>query len=247
MVDKLKLKATKRKTLGRKIKKLRAEGFLPANVYGKKVKSQALTVELKEFLNVFKTVGETGVVYLTVDKETKPRPVLVHNLQVDPVSDLPLHADFHQVDLTEKVHVPIPVELKGEAPAVIKGGVLVQIMDEIEVEALPTDLPESFVVDVSVIEEVGQGIMVKDLKVDKKKVKVLVENEEALLVKVEAPKEEKEEEKPVEAVEGEEGETAAEGEEGETKESEAQTEEGKSVETAKEQPKAEAKKAEGEK
>jgi len=230
-MTKLKLKAEKRKIFGRKVKKLRAEGFLPANIYGKKLKSQAVKVDLKEFLNVYQQTGETGIVELALLKEKKTRPVLVHNLQKDPVTDMPLPAAFHQIDLKEKVQVNIPIELTGEAPAVTKGGVLIQLMDEIEVEALPANLPEKFEIDIGKLEEIGQSISVKELKVEKAKVKLLVDNEEELVVKVEEPKKEEEEEKPAEEVpaEGEAKEAKLEEkeEEGKEKEKEGKPEEGK--------------------
>jgi len=224
-MTKLKLKTEKRKLFGRKIKKLRQEGILPANVYGKGIKSQALKVDLKEFLTVYKEAGETGIIELGLAKEKKSRQVLIHNLQKHPVTDQLLHADFHQIDLKQKVQINIPIELKGEPPAVSKGGVLVQLMSEIEIEALPTELPGKFEIDISKIEEIGQSITVKDLKVDKKKVKILVDDEDQLIAKVEQQKEEKEEEKPVE-------ETPAEGEE--AKEGEEAPAEGEKKEEAKE-------------
>ena len=96
----LKLSAKPRKILGRKVKKIRREGILPANLYGKKIKSQALELPTAEFLKVFKEVGETSLVDLVINSQT--RPVLIHNLQIHPVTDEPLHVDFHQVSLTEK-------------------------------------------------------------------------------------------------------------------------------------------------
>jgi len=195
---KLKIKAEKRKIFGRQVKKLRAKNILPANVYGKEVKSQALQLELKEFLAVYKGVGETGVVELIVGREKESRPVLIHNLQLDRLSGQPLHVDFHQIDLKKKVQVSIPLELKGEAPAVDKGGILVHLLDEIEVEALPGDLPEKFEVDIKKIKEIGDSITVKELKVDKEKVKLLVEDEDEPVVMVQQPKEEEEEVKPAE-------------------------------------------------
>jgi len=224
---KLNLKAEKRKIFGRKIKKLRREGILPANIYGKKLKSEALQVDSKEFLAIFKEAGETGIIEISLVGEKKVRPALVHNLQKDPVSDEPLHVDFHQVDLTQKVHVPIPIEFVGESAAVTKGGVLVPVMDEIEVEALPTDLPDKFEVDLTKISEIGQSISVKDLKFDKAKIKILVENEEELIVKVEEPKKEEEEEKPVEEVPAEGEEVAGEVAEGEAEAKPEQAEEEK--------------------
>lgn len=197
MPDKLKLKVSSRKLTGRKVKQLRAQGILPANVYGKGVKSVSIQQPLKDFIVAFKKVGETGILELFVDKETKPRPVLVHHVQQHPVTDEILHVDFRQVDLTETVTVKIPVEITGEAPAITKGGVLIQLINEVEVEALPADLPDKFTLDVSKLEEIGQGLSLKDLKVSAK-VKLLTENLEELVVKIESPIKE-EEVKPVEA------------------------------------------------
>jgi len=222
-MTKLTLNATKRKILGRKVKKLRAEGLLPANIYGKDVKSLAVQVDLKDFDAVFKKAGETNIVYLNVEKQKgKEKPILIHNLQVDPVTDQPLHVDFHQVDLTKKVTADIPLEIKGEAPAVEKGGVLVQLMDEIEVEALPTDLPDKIKVDVSGLTEIGDTIVLKDLKIDTKKVKLTEENLKTVVAQIEEPTKEKEEEKKPEeeAKEGKEEKPAEEKEKSEEKKQE---------------------------
>lgn len=226
-MKKVKLVAQQRKVFGRKVKKLRQEGVLPANIYGKNIKSQAVQVNLKDFLEVFKQVGETGIVEISLDKETKTRPALIHSLQRHAVTDQPLHVELRQITLTERVQVAIPIELIGEAPAVDKGGVLVQLLNEIEVEALPTDLLEKFVVDVSGLGEIGQSIAIKDLKVDKAKVKILVEDESQLVVKIEEPAKEEVEEKPTEEVE----EAAA-----EEKPAVAETEAGKPPEEAKPEP-----------
>lgn len=209
MPDVIKLKVDLRKITGRKVKQLRRDQILPGNIYGKGTKSVAVQLPLKDFKPVFATAGETGIVAISVAKETKPRPVLIHNVHLDPVTDEFLHVDFHQVDLTQKVTVAVPIELIGEAPAVVQGGVLVQLLNEIEVEALPTDLPDKFAVDVSKLETIGQGITLKDLKVSDK-VKLMVENLDELVVKIEAPA--KEEEKPVEAEVPEAEAAAAEGE-----------------------------------
>src|SRR3989344_4347005 len=101
-----------RKLAGRKVKSLRREGIIPANVFGRKVKSQMLQVNAREFEKVFSEAGETGVVELSVGKEKKP--VLVHNLQKDPISEQILHIDFLQVDLKQKVSAQVPIELVNE-------------------------------------------------------------------------------------------------------------------------------------
>jgi len=218
MSTKIKLTVNKRAVTGRKVKQLRAKGLVPANIYGKGIKSLSVQLPVKDFQTALDKAGETGVIDLTVDKETKSKPVLIHNLHQHPVTDEYLHVDFHQVDLTKKVTVAIPIELTGEAPAVSQGGVQVQLIDEIEVEALPNNLPDKFVLDVSGLDEIGKSLSFKDIKVDTAKVKLMTDNLDELVVKIEEPT--KEEEKPVEEepAESEEGEEPKEGEEGEAKE-----------------------------
>lgn len=212
MSAKLKLKVSSRKNIGRKVKKLRRQGILPANIYGKGTKSLSIQLPLKEFAAAFKQAGETGILELVVDKDTKTRPVLINNVQQHPVTDEILHVDFRQIDLTKTVTVNIPVEIIGIAPAISQGGVLIQLINEIEVEALPADLPDKFTLDISKLEDIGQSLSLKDVKVDTK-VKLLAENLEELVVKIESPTKE-EEEKPVEAAPAE-GEAAPAPKEGE--------------------------------
>lgn len=186
----LKIKATKRKELGKKVKKLRKEGLLPGNVYGKKVESQSVTVDLKEFKSIFKDAGETNIVNVVV--EGKIRPTLIHNVQTDPITDFPLHVDFLQVDLKQKVSAQVPIELVGNSPAVKQGiGTIIQHQDEVEVEALPTQLPENFEIDVSKLVNVDDQIQIKDISIDKAKVEVK-EDTEKVIVKVEPLREEEE-------------------------------------------------------
>lgn len=177
---KFSLKATKRNVFGRKVNKSRKEGLIPANIFGKKIKSEALFVVNKEFAEVFEKAGETQIIHLN------DKPVLVSGLQIDPVTSNYLHIDFRQVDLTEKIIAKVPVELVGESPAEKqKLGTVVQQLSEIEVEALPADLPEKIEVDSNILTEVDQTIYVKDLKIDKK---VTVKTDlESIVVKVEPP------------------------------------------------------------
>jgi len=214
------LKAEARKVAGRKVKNLRKEGILPGNVYGKKIKSESVQVNLKDFSKVYEEVGETGLVSLEIGKEKKP--VLIHNLQVQPVTDQPVHVDFLQVDLKEKVTAEVPVELIGESPAEKQGlGTVVLMLNEIEVEALPADLPEKFEIDKSTLTEVDQLVKVGDLKIDKTKVEVKTDAEE-IVVKVEPPQKEEVVAPPAPA----EGEVVAEGEEAATAEGEKPADEG---------------------
>jgi len=205
----LTLKVDKREVFGRKVKKLRKDGLLPANIFGKKVKSQAIEVEMGAFEKVYKEAGETQVIELLLGKEKKP--VLIHHIQEDPVTDYAVHIDFLQVDLKEKVTAQVPIELLGESPAEKEGkGVVVQQIDEIEVEALPGDLPEKFEIDLSSLVNEDDAIYVKDIKIDTKKIGIKNEPDQ-IVVKVEQAK--KEEEVPVApAVPGGEEPPSAEGE-----------------------------------
>ncbi|MEK7112192.1 MAG: 50S ribosomal protein L25 [Patescibacteria group bacterium] len=192
-MDKTLLEAKIRKVTGRKVKNLRKEGLLPASIYGKKIKSQAIEVKLTDFKKVFEEAGETGLITLKIGggkTKGEDRAVLVSNVQLDPVSDSTIHVDFRQVDLKEKVTAGVPVEMVGESPAQ-KGGIgtVVQYVSEIEVEALPMDLPEKFEIDASTLTEVDQAVFVKDLKYDKTKVEVKNAPEE-IVVKVEPPQKE---------------------------------------------------------
>ncbi|MBN1263397.1 MAG: 50S ribosomal protein L25 [Candidatus Pacebacteria bacterium] len=205
---KVKLVVEKREIFGRKVKKLREQGILPANIYGKKVKSQAVQLEVRQFMPVYREVGETGIVDLSLAKEKNSRPVLIHNVQFDPVTDQAIHADFHQVNLSEKVKAEIPIELIGESPAAEqKSGILVRLLDELEVEALPTDLPEKIEVDTTVLAEVGDMIKVEDLSLDKDKIRVLTDSVR-LIVKIEPPTKLEQEKKVAESESPAEGEEA---------------------------------------
>jgi large subunit ribosomal protein L25 len=199
-MDKLSLKAQKRTIAGRKVKSLRREGILPANVFGKNVKSQAIQIDLASYLKLYKEAGETSLVELEVDGAKLP--VLIHNTQVDPVLGTPLHVDFLQVNLKEKVTAQVPVELTGESPAEKQGlGTVVQQINEVEVESLPADIPDKFEIDISGLVEVDNMIQVKDIKIDEKKVEIK-DDAEQIIAKVEPQKEEKVE-VPTEVAEGE--------------------------------------------
>jgi large subunit ribosomal protein L25 len=170
-MEKVVIKANKRKIFGRKVKALRHKGLVPANVYGKKITSEAIEVPAKEFTTVFHKVGETGLIRLIV--EDKEHPVLIHNVQIHPISREFLHIDFLEVNLKEKVTTKVPIVIIGEAPAVKdKVGVLLSIISELEVEALPEDLVEKIEVDISKLSAMDQVIKIKDIKITEK-IKVL--------------------------------------------------------------------------
>ena len=161
--EKVILQAAKRTVFGKKNKKLRKEGLLPANVFGPGMVSQSVSVNYVEFKRMFKHVGETGVVYIKTEQEEIP--TLITMIQRDPIEGAILHADFRKVDLHKKITAEVPLSFVGVAPAVNVGGVLLTQTDKVEVESLPQNIPSAIEVDVAVLAEVGQEIKVSDLKI----------------------------------------------------------------------------------
>lgn len=148
-----------------------------AELYGKDVKNQSLWVDYQEFNKVYDQAGESTVVDLVVDGDVEKHGVLISDVQTDPVNDQYRHIDFHQVKMDEEISAEVELTFIGESPAVkALGGVLVKSVDTVEVTALPADLPNEIVVDVSVIETFEDYIYAKDLKVSDK-VKIELEPE----------------------------------------------------------------------
>lgn len=176
--------AEERIILGKKVKKLRRDGLLPGHVFGKGVDGEMVTVSSRDFLHTFATAGETGLIDLKIGKE-KIRPVLVREVQYDPVSGKAIHIDFYQVNLSQKVKVSVPLVLVGEQPESVHLGetIVLQTLNEIEVEALPTDLVEKIEVDISSLKSVDDTITLAQLNYDKDKL-ILHADPEAIVVKL---------------------------------------------------------------
>lgn len=200
-----KLVAEKRKVLGKKVKKLRRDGITPGNVYGKNIKSQAIQTDAKEFLTVYDEVGETGLVDLTLADQIIP--VLIQNVNKNFRNQI-LHADFYQVNLKEKVKAAVPLVVIGDPKAVTeKIGLLMNILSEVEVEALPEELPENIEVNVEHLTNVDDQITVGDLKVPAG-VEVLTDKEQIVSKIGELVTKEAQEEAAQEAAAAEEAKTA---------------------------------------
>lgn len=200
----LSLNVKLRTSKGRGTDKLRGAGIAPAVVYGPGEKNLSLEVNEKEFLKVFKEAGESSLIELCVegekpfDKAQGGKPVLVHEIQKDPVSGKPIHIDFFQASLKEEVEVAVPLVFEGVSFAVKDlGANLVKNMTEIEVKALPQNLPHQIAVDLSLLKEIGNHILVKDLKVPSN-VTILKKPEEIVAAATEVEKVEEELAKTVE-------------------------------------------------
>ena len=196
------LNSTTRTVFGRKTKQLRNKGIIPANIFGKKIKSMAIELEKSTLLDTMRKAGETGLIHLKIKGDDKAHPVLVSGYAQDPVSDEMLHVDFHEVDLKQKVTATVPLKTVGESEAVKGGMVLAMMKNELEVEALPTDLPEFIEVNISGLTEVGASIHAKDLKFDRSKVTIEMGDDELIATIQEPAKEEVVEVAPAEGEEG---------------------------------------------
>jgi large subunit ribosomal protein L25 len=184
------LTANTRTLFGRKTKQLRKKGIVPANIFGKNIKSLAVELESSVLLDTMRQAGETGLIHLKIKGDNKAHPVLVSGYAQDPVTGSMLHVDFHEVDLKQKTTATVPLKTVGESSAVKSGLVLVMQKNELDVEALPTDLPDVIEVDISVLTDVGSTIHAKDLKFDRSKVTVELEDDEVIATIQEPAKEE---------------------------------------------------------
>ncbi len=183
------LRAQIRKELGKKTKTLRRAGFLPAVLYGENVPSQSITVSYKDFERAYREAGESTL--LKLELEGKPFNVLIYDIKEDALSGNHLHADFYAVRMDKEIKTKIQIEFLGESPAVkSEGGILVKVLQEIEVEALPQDLPHGLRVDLAGLSAIGARLLVKDILLPKG-VRVMADPEK-IVVLVEAPRSEEE-------------------------------------------------------
>ncbi len=157
------LSAIRRDSLGGTPAVVRRAGFVPAVLYGRGTENLSLAVEAKGFAKLLREISSSTLLTLHVG-EGDPRRVLVQEVQRDPLADHPIHVDFHQVLLTERIRADVPLKAAGVSPAVKDlGGILVQNLNEIEVEALPEDLPSEIAVDLSQLATFADRITVADL------------------------------------------------------------------------------------
>ena len=192
----LTLSAKIRKELGKKVKKIREKGIIPAILYGPKIKNIPLEVDLKEFEKVYQGAGESSLIQILVGQ--KKFLVLIHALEIDAISQKPIHIDFYQPKLDEEITATVPLVFEGQAPAVKDlGGTLVRNIHELEVKALPQNLPHEIKVDISKLKTFEDNILVKDLIIPKE-VKILKTPQETIAFVSEPEKIEEELEKPIE-------------------------------------------------
>lgn len=198
----LKLEAQTRDVFGKKLKSNPPaggggkKGKIPAVVYGPKNPTVSIFIPAQEFEKIWKQAGESEVINLEI--EGKGVEVLIHDVDINPITDEPRHADFYAALADKPIRANIPLVFIGIAPAVKEqGGLLVKVLHELEIEALPKDLPKKIDVDLSVLANIGDHINAGDIKLPTQ-VKSIAKLEDTVAV-VETPKEEEKEEEQQQA------------------------------------------------
>lgn len=139
------------------------DGLIPAVVYGPKQESTSISLPLAEFKKILRDAGESSVIELSGLE--KPLQVLIHDVDHDPVTSIPRHADLYAIEKGAKVEVAVPLSFIGESPAIKAGANLVKVMHELEIEADAANLPHEIEVDISVLNQEGDQIHVSDLQI----------------------------------------------------------------------------------
>ncbi|HKS91476.1 MAG TPA: 50S ribosomal protein L25 [Tepidiformaceae bacterium] len=164
MADRTTLTATPRTILGKKVKQLRRQGILPANIYGRGVESAAIQVDSREFGHTIKTSGIRHMFEIAVEGETKPRYVVIRGLTRKGGTGDPIHVDFFQVDLDRPITTNVTLRVEGEAPAVRDlAGTLVHSLDVVAVRCKPLAIPDVLVADASLLKSFDVSLTVGDL------------------------------------------------------------------------------------
>lgn len=186
------------------VKTLREKGLIPAVVYGRGQKNISLSLDYQEFKKALETAGESTIIKLKVNNEIKN--VLIYDVAKDPITDKFIHIDFYQVRMDEIITAEVRLAFEGESSAVkTLEGILIKTMNEVEVEALPGDLPHELKIDLSILETFDDHIKIKDIKLPEG-VKIKLDPED-VVASVAPPRTQEEleelEEKPEEVVEPE--------------------------------------------
>ena len=188
------IEAKKREIIGKQVKALRRDGWIPAVIYGPEIEPVAISLDAKIANRLLP--GITSSQFITVDVEGKQYTTLVRDRQQHVIHNNLLHVDFMSVSMTEMLRTSVPIVLLGDAPAVAEGGILVTGQEYLDVQSLPKDLPERVSIDISTLVSIGDAIYVRDLEMPEA-VDVLTDEDE-MVVLVTAPAAIEEEEEEVE-------------------------------------------------
>jgi large subunit ribosomal protein L25 len=198
MAETIELSATPREQIGKASRKLAQVGKVPAVLYGAGHKPEPLELDVHELERLLHHEGlRSLILHVKIEGTAKPVNAMVKAVQVDPTKGRPLHVDLLAIKMNVAVTTTVALHFEGESPGVKGGGVLNQSLTSVNVEALPTDLPESIVVDISEL-DIGHNLMVSDLVAPAGA--TILDDPEILVASVTAPT--KAEEEVVEVEEG---------------------------------------------
>jgi large subunit ribosomal protein L25 len=217
--------ANQRDVIGKKVKRLRREGLLPAVVYGHNIEPIPISLDMREANRTLDSISPSALIVLNIDGDK--HYAIVRDKQRNPLLRSIIHIDFQAVSLTETVRADVNVNIVGEAPAVETYlAILVPSLEQLSIECLPTNLPDRIDVDVSGLAEIGDSLLVSDLIVPDG-VEILNDPEDVVVVVIPPAAEEEEEveEEEIEVEEGAEPEILERGKREEEEEAEETTEE----------------------
>jgi large subunit ribosomal protein L25 len=189
------LKVQSRKVIGKEVKTLRRQGILPLHLFGHGIDSLALQANAGEFQKAMNRVGTTSLLGILIDEDTKPRNVVIREVQRHPMTGKLVHIDLYEVSMAEKIKMEVSIRFIGEASALkISDNQLVQEIETLDIESLPAQIPNHISIDISSLTEVGKEIFVKDIKPIEGV--TILNNPEQLIVKIAQRAAVKVEEKP---------------------------------------------------
>ncbi len=165
MSKNIQIKAEHREMTGKKVKQLRNEGKLPGVIYGKKIEPMNIVMDLKEVTKQLRSVSSSTIVDIVLDG--KKYTSILRGKQRHPLKDIVMHVDFQAVSMDAKLRVNVPIVLVGESPAVASfRAILTTGVENLDIEVSAAKMPESFEVDITKLNEIGDSVSVKDLDID---------------------------------------------------------------------------------
>lgn len=170
------LQVRPRAVTGKKVAQLRRQGITPGNVFGHGIESAAVEADTADLTHLLRASTKNAIIDLKVDGEAAARTVVVREVSRNPLTGRLVHIDFYQISMNVMMKTEVPLTLQGTSDAVVTfGGVLLQMIDTVAVEALPGDIPAEFIIDVSTLTELEQSFHVRDLDVDASKVTIMTD------------------------------------------------------------------------
>ena len=169
MAQRTELEISRREVMGKAVKRLRKVGIIPANIFGHNEASMAIQIDAVAFERLRRSHGSRSVLTLSMPGTKSTQTALIRHVQRDPCTDKVIHVDFFRVSLSERIKVKVPLRFTGEAPAVkTENGVLLHLLDAIEVECVARDIPEYLEVDISGLDEIDAILHASDVKLPAK-------------------------------------------------------------------------------